>query len=123
MARKVTIVKGHMSKVVSYPAYLNFFKDGGWFVKGEDAFPLPVVEEEKVAEVETPVEPVEDTVDDTEEEIADEEWDEVIAEEEVEKPLSEMNRQELIEKAESLGIEVDKKANNKQLREAIKAVM
>lgn len=124
MANMVTIVKGKTSKVVSFPAYLNFFKDAGWFVKGEDELPLPVSEDEQVAvEVETDIAVDEvDADDNVDDEVADEEWDEVIAEEEVEKPLSEMNREELVAKAESLGIDVDKK-NNKQLREAIKAVM
>lgn len=124
MANMVTIVKGKTSKVVSFPAYLNFFKDAGWFVRGEDELPLPVSEDEQVAdEVETDiaVDEVADN-DNVDDEVADEEWDEVIAEEEVEKPLSEMNREELVAKAQSLGIDVDKK-NNKQLREAIKAVM
>jgi hypothetical protein len=120
----VTIVKGKTSKVVSFPAYLNFFKDAGWFVKGEDELPLPVSEDEQVAvEVETDIAVDEvDADDNVDDEVADEEWDEVIAEEEVEKPLSEMNREELVAKAQSLGVDVDKK-NNKQLREAIKAVM
>lgn len=124
MANMVTIVKGKTSKVVSFPAYLNFFKDAGWFVKGEDELPLPVSEDEQVAvEVETDIAVDEvDADDNVDDEVADEEWDEVIAEEEVEKPLSEMNREELVAKAQSLGIDVDKK-NNKQLREAIKAVM
>lgn len=124
MANMVTIVKGKTSKVVSFPAYLNFFKDAGWFVRGEDELPLPVSEDEQVAvEVETDIAVDEvDADDNVDDEVADEEWDEVIAEEEVEKPLSEMNREELVAKAQSLGIDVDKK-NNKQLREAIKAVM
>lgn len=124
MAR-VKIVKGKTVKEVSLPAYLNFFKDSGWYIVGEESLPLPNVEEvaENIAEsVVNDADVADDETNDVEDEVADEEWEEVIAEDEVEKPLSDMNRNELIAKAESLGIEVDGK-NNKQLREAIKATM
>lgn len=49
----------------------------------------------------------------------DEGWDEAI-DEYSEKPLSQMNNTELIEKAISLGLEIDGNATNKQLREMIR---
>ena len=55
-------------------------------------------------------------------EISDSEWDEVI-DEEPEKPLSEMNREELTEKAESLGINISGLTKNAQIREKIKSCM
>ena len=127
MSKFVTIEKNGKSKSVSYPVYCNYFQNAGWRVVGEDT-PTPSVVENEVAEnkadeaeneVTENATDVEDEVDD---EIADEEWDEVIAEEEVEKPISEMNRDELISKAESLGIDVANK-NNNQLRKAIKEKM
>lgn len=128
MARMVTIQKNGMSKTVSESAFRNFFKDSGWVVAGDYSPALPV-EEEKVEEVaveetvvENEVNEPEQQVNDVEEEIADEEWEDAIAEEDVEKPLSEMTRAELVEKAKELGIEVSKK-NNKQLRDEIKAKM
>lgn len=42
-------------------------------------------------------------------------------EEEVEKPLSEMNRQELERKANSLGVDITGLTTNKQIREAIRS--
>lgn len=129
MAKIVTIEKNGKTKSVSYAAYCNFFKDAGWVVEGEKSPSQPVVEKKgKKAkeEVKTDVVETENTVEaevnDEEDEIADEEWDEAIAETEVEKPLSEMNREELVEKAKSLGIDVSNK-NNNQIRKAIKEAM
>ena len=128
MAKIVTIEKNGKTKSVSYAAYCNFFKDAGWVVEGEDNSPSQpvvkevesVVEDAGEAETENTVEAEQNEV--VDEEIADEEWEEAIAETEVEKPLSEMNREELVAKAESLGIEIGNK-NNNQLRKAIKEVM
>lgn len=47
-------------------------------------------------------------------------WDEAIDEYSSEKPLSQMNNTELIEKAISLGLEIDGNLTNKQLREMIR---
>ena len=128
MAKIVTMKKNGKTKSVSYAAYCNFFKDAGWVVEGEKSPSQPVaVEEEVEAVAEETVEAETETTVETEEnegedEVADEEWDEAIAETEVEKPLSEMNREELVAKAESLGIKVGNK-NNDQIRKAIKEAM
>ena len=42
-------------------------------------------------------------------------------EDDVEKPLSEMNNYELKQKAESLGIDISGLKSNKEIREAIRA--
>lgn len=129
MAKIVTIEKNGKTKSVSYAAYCNFFKDAGWVVEGEKSPSQPVAEKKGKKtnnEVEANVGETENTVEaetnNEEDEIADEEWDEAIAETEVEKPISEMNREELIEKAKSLGIDVSNK-NNNQIRKAIKEAM
>lgn len=131
MAKMVTIKKNGKTKLVSYAAFCTLFKDAGWVVEGEKNSPSQPVVEDKVEKaddvVETDVVEDENTVEAevsevNEDEVADEEWDEAIAETEVEKPLSEMNREELVAKAESLGIDVGNK-NNDQLRKAIKKVM
>lgn len=50
---------------------------------------------------------------------SDDEWGEVLKE--YEKPLSQMNNTELIEKAISLGLEINGNVTNRQLREMISA--
>lgn len=115
----IRIVKGNLVNTVSKSAFDNYFKSQGWdIVKGDNIPPIPVLEEE----VEEPVEAVE-----TEAEVIEDdsdEWNDVLEElqdEEIEKPLSEMNKKELMEKAQSLGVNVKGLETNKQLREAIKA--
>lgn len=51
----------------------------------------------------------------------EDEWEDV--DEDVRKPLSEMNRQELEEYAAELGVDLSGLTSNKQIREAIKAVI
>lgn len=127
MGRFITIVNGNETRHVTEGAYRNFFRDFGWSVAEGNTSATPSVEEEAIAErkpVEAESEVAEsavEEVDEAEDEIADEEWEEAIAEEEVEKPLSEMSHDELVAKAESLGIST--KGNNSQLRNAIKNAM
>lgn len=122
----LTITKNGKTKKVSESVFKTVFKDSGWSVVGEQSPTSAVsdenVETEKVEIEENVNEVVEENKDDSDDEIPDEEWDEAIAEEEVEKPLSEMNREEMLAKAKNLGINADG-MNNKQLREAIKKKM
>ena len=106
----IKIVKdGHVNEV-TLSAFNNYFKSQGWNLAGGD---IP------------PASPgVENVVEDNVEEPTDEEWDNVLDElkdDEVEKPISEMNKQELISKANSLGLDVSPEMTNKQLRELIKS--
>lgn len=118
----VRIAKGNLIATVTNSAFDNFFKSQGWdIVEGDYTPPVPV-EEEKV--IEQAVENSDGEIND--EEINDDEWDEALDElnyEDVEKPLSEMNKVELLEKAKSLKIDVSDLNTNKQLREAIKAAL
>lgn len=121
----ITISKNGKTKTVSTAVYNSVFKDSGWSVVGEQS-PTSSVSQKKAEVVET-IEEVSEVVEDNnentvEDEIPDEVWDEAVAEEEVEKPISEMNHVELVAKAETLGI-VTKGMNNKQLRDAIKEKM
>lgn len=117
----VRIAKGKYINSVPKSAYNNFFKSQGWVIVGEKSTPPTTFKE--------PVEPVKEVVKEdkgTEEEWDDslEEWDDSLEElqdEEAEKPLSDMNKAELIAKAKSLGIYDTNLSTNKQLREAIKA--
>lgn len=122
----VTITKNGKIKKVSESVYTSVFKDSGWLVVGEKSPTSAVSQEQIEAPVETVEEDVEENVvesdNEEEDEIPDEAWDEAIAEGEVEKPISEMSHNELVEKAESLGIQT-KGMNNKQLRDAIKEKM
>ena len=120
----LTITKNGKTKVVSESVFKSVFKDSGWSAVGEQS-PTPVISNEQVENNEEDVnEVVENNEDENvEDEIPDEEWDEVVAEEEVEKPLSEMNREEMLAKAKELKIAVTKNMTNKELREAIKEKM
>lgn len=93
----VEITKGSGSMEVTYSAYENFYKSAGWVLSIKDV----------------------SSVTGTEGFESEEDWDEVLKEEN-EKPLSQMNNTELIEKAISLGLKVNGNVSNKQLREMIK---
>lgn len=107
-------------KIIKVPAssYKNFFKSQGWVITDgveKQSTPTPVTAKKKVEPIVE--EEIEVDVDDS----SDEDWDEVLADEDVEKPLSEMNKKELLDKAASLGMDVSDQLTNKQLREAIKS--
>ena len=87
---------------VSRSAFKNFYQNAGWVLTNATT-PKQVA-----------------TFDEAES--TDEGWDEVLEEEEVTKPLSEMTREELLVKATALGIDTAN-ASTKQLRAMIKAVM
>lgn len=97
---KKTIGKG-TEKVLTIPksAYDNFYKGAGW------QFDSATAKTSKTS-------------------LEEDEWagyDE--NEEEITKPLSEMNRAELEEYAAKLGVDLSGLTSNKQYREAIKAAM
>ena len=119
----VTISKNGKTKTVSESVFKSVFKDSGWVVVGENSPTSAVPKKQKLETVKEVVkeEVVEDNEDENDE-VPDEEWDEAVAEEDVEKPISEMSHNELVDKAESLGIQT-KGMNNKQLRDAIKEKM
>lgn len=113
----VKITKGGKITDVPMSAFVNYFKAFGWEIVGEGYTPPIPVKEEKQKKVEKAEENDQDDQD---------EWDDVLDElqdDEAEKPISEMNRAELIEKAKSMKIDVSKLNTNKQLREAIKSCM
>ena len=119
----LTITKNGRTKKVSESVFKSVFKDSGWLVVGEQS-PTPVISNEQVENNEEVNEVVENNEDENvEDEIPDEAWDEAVAEEEVEKPLSEMNREEMLAKAKELKITAVKSMTNKELREAIKEKM
>ncbi|MBO7695439.1 MAG: hypothetical protein J6T10_22670 [Methanobrevibacter sp.] len=134
----VVIVKGKVEKKVTYYAYNNFFKTNGWVLKGEGkTSPEVPYSEVKKEVVEKPKNDAKKEIPSTEQKnvgvesepvnnedsISDEDWDEVLDEmkdDEVEKPLSEMSKKELIAKANSLNIKVPNGYSNQQIRELIK---
>ena len=87
---------------VSRSAFKNFYQNAGWVLTNTTASKQTATFDEA--------------------ESIDEGWDEVLEEEEVTKPLSEMTREELLVKATALGIDTAN-ASTKQLRAMIKAVM
>lgn len=104
----VTIKKtlsGHEKQLkVSRSAFKNFYQNAGWQLSEENVTKIGKANSNDEAEG------------------TEDGWDEVLEEEAVTKPISEMTREELLAKAESLGIETTN-ASTKQLRAMIKAAM
>lgn len=111
IVKRIKKVAGNEVKILIVPAsaFDNFYKGAGWTLADEEER-----REEEVLDEEELV----DEGDASEED----EWADVV-EDEVEKPLSEMNRSELEAKALSLGVDLTGLTSNKQYREAIKAAM
>ena len=112
---KVEIKKKNKKLIVTDSAFNNFYKNAGWELSSpSQASKKEVVEDVKKEEVEN-----------TEQELdeIEEDWDSIEDDEEVSKPISEMNNAELKEYATKLGIDISGLSSNKQLREAIKAVI
>lgn len=108
----VKISKNGMVKEVSVSTFENFFKNSGWEIAGNKK---PATSQSKKVE-KVVEEPVENNNED--------EWDEVLEEdEEIEKPLSEMNKKELMEYAEKNGISLAGLSTNSQFRQAIQDYM
>lgn len=109
----VKISKNGMEKEVSVSAFENFFKNSGWEIAGDKK---PATSQSKKEEKKEVVEePVENNSDD--------EWDEVLEDEEIEKPISEMNKRELLDYAEKNGISLAGLNTVNQFRQAIQDYM
>ena len=109
----VKIFKGDMIKEVSVSSYENFFKNSGWEIAGDKK---PATSQSKKEEVKKE-EPVEENNN-------DDEWAEAMEEDEdIEKPLSEMNKKELMEYAEKNGISLAGLSTVAQYRQAIQDFM
>lgn len=104
----IKISKNGMEKEVSVSAFENFFKNSGWEIAGgKKPATSQSKKEEKVVE-----EPVNNNSDD--------EWDEVLEEDdEIEKPLSEMTKKELMEYADKNNISLVGLNTVTQFRQAI----
>lgn len=114
----VEIQRGKDKKNVSYSSFKNFFQSAGWEVAGEipATSAIPVKEEKKKQHKK---EKVEDPVVD--------EWDAILKEEAdeegIEKPISEMNKKELIKYAEDHNISLAGLTTVNQFRNAIQEKM
>lgn len=97
----VVIVKGELKKKVADSAFIEYYRDNGWVVQKSN----PSVTNKSEKEIKS----------------EDEEWEEIIKEEELEKPLSEMTRKELEAKANELGIDLTGLGKTAQIREAIRS--
>lgn len=121
----VVIVKGDKKLTVPTSAYNNYYKNAGWIIRNGKKQEKELEDNNSVEKEEKEV--IDDVTEETEENSNedadgsdDEDWDSVMEDEEVEKPLSEMNRQELEDKAASLGVDITGLSTNKQIREAIR---
>ena len=110
----VTIKKGDKTLTVMKSAFEEYFANQGWSISnvGKLVAVVETAPEKPIAEPEV-------EANDSEEEDWSE-FEEEEVDEEIEKPLSEMNRAELEQKANSLGIDISEAKTNKQLREIIK---
>lgn len=112
---KVKMKKGSVVSETTLSTFNNFFKRSGWELVDDTA---PNIASEEI--IEEPVEgnieePIEESIEEN-----DEIWEE---DEEVTKPLSEMNREELTAYANEHGIDISGLTKNNQIREAIKSAM
>lgn len=111
----VKIFKGDMTKEVSLSSFENFFKNSGWKIA-----------DGKKSAISQPKEKVAEKKEETKEENNIDEWEEILSEEEdeeIEKPLSEMNKKELMDYAEKHGISLAGLNTNAQFRQAIQDYM
>jgi len=113
----VTITKNDKKMKVSRSAFKGYFENQGWKIVEGGKKPADNKKDEKPV-VETEEVVADDTVDDVDEE----DWSEV-EDEEIEKPLSEMTKAELREKATSLGVKFSDDTTKDQLRELVKAAL
>lgn len=104
----VKIVKGSKTLKVTKSAFDNYYANSGWRLETASAENAEI---EKAEEL------------NSDDNSADE-WEGYEEEaEEIEKPLSEMNREELTAKAVEMGLDISSVNSNKQLRELIKTNM
>lgn len=112
----ITIKKGNKKLIVSKSGFNEYYRNMGWEIEGGEK-KTTKTSKEPVKEKVEPVENTEETSD-------DEDWSEFEDEvDDSEKPLSEMNKTELKEKAASLGIDISNDYTNNQLREMIKEAL
>ena len=109
----IEINKGDKTLKVTENAFEEYFAGQGWSKK------YNVEKSVAVEETVTDDSYLEPEVNDSEEEDWSE-FEEEEVDEEVEKPISEMNRAELERKANSLGIDISEAKTNKQIREMIR---
>lgn len=109
----IKIEKNGKTLVVPRTAFKEYYENQGWKESGNSH--KKKVDEKKTEEPKVEEPEVEESESD------EEDWSEF--EDEVEKPLSEMNKNELKEKAISLGIDIPADVTNSQLRELIKSAL
>jgi hypothetical protein len=114
----IKIYKNGKTLKVTQSAFNNYYANSGWRLS--EASP-------NFEDVKADKKTLKNAESNTNEVDVQDEWegfDETAdAEEEFEKPLSEMNRDELTAKAKSLGLNISNVNSNKQLRELIKSHM
>lgn len=131
----IEIFKDGEKRTVSKSAFENFFKDTGWKaginpasssnqnVQGE------LKEDEAIKSMDSEINEQIEYSGESENNSTDEEWDELLSEEEleededVEKPISEMNREELIVYADKHDISLAGLTKVSQFRAAIREAM
>ncbi len=111
----VTINKGDKTLVVMKSAFEEYFANQGWSISTNVGRSVAVEETAPEKPIAEPKIEANDSEEEDWSEFEDEDNDE-----EIEKPLSEMNRSELEQKANSLGIDISEAKSNKQIREIIR---
>ena len=131
----IEIFKDGEKRTVSRSAFENFFKDTGWKA-GENPASYSNQDAQGESKEQNTIKTMDSEINDqiehpadSESNSTDEEWDELLAEEEfeedeeVEKPISEMNREELIAYADIHDISLAGLTKVSQFRSAIREAM
>lgn len=113
----VKIVKGSKTQEVSQSAFENFFKNSGWEIAGNKPATPQLKKEKEIEKVEENNNTEED--DEWAEAMKEEDSEEEIEDEGIEKPLSEMTKKELIKFADEKGISLAGLSTVSQFRQAI----
>lgn len=113
----VKIVKGSKTQEVSQSAFENFFKNSGWEIAGNKPATPQSENEKEIEKVEENNNTEED--DEWAEAMKEEDSEEEIEDEGIEKPLSEMTKKELIKFADEKGISLAGLSTVSQFRQAI----
>lgn len=126
----INIQKGGKRLLVSKAAFENNFKGQGWSEVGKNPTSSDIQEAAEETKSEKTINnkaKVEESNQEPSEDQEVDEWDEVLEDEEdegeIEKPLSEMNKEELIQYASKNDISLEGLTSVKQYRQAIKEAL
>lgn len=126
----ITITKNNQTKRVSKGSFEDYFKNAGWVEAGKNpasSNSQEAQEEPSNKKVINNKEEDKDVIPEAPGDSEKDEWDEVLEDEEedeeIHKPIAEMNREELIKFAKDNNISLAGLTKNNQFKEAIRAAL